>query len=48
MVDRITPTTIDQDVINFAEEYGIHDPAFLCMKDFQWVIEDKFSSEDKI
>ena len=45
MVDRITPATKDQDIINFAEEYGIHDPALVVHEEFfQWVIEDKFSS----
>ena len=46
MVDRITPATKEQDVINFAEEYGLHDPALVIHeKFFQWVIENKFSSE---
>jgi fructuronate reductase len=45
MVDRITPATKDQDIINFAEEYGIYDPALVIHEEFsQWVIEDKFSS----
>ena len=45
MVDRITPATSDQDIINFAEEYGVYDPALVVHEDFfQWVIEDKFSS----
>ena len=45
MVDRITPATKEQDIINFAEEYGIHDPALVVHEEFfQWVIEDKFSS----
>ncbi len=46
MVDRITPATHDQDIMNFAEEYGIHDPALVVHEEFfQWVIEDKFFSE---
>ena len=45
MVDRITPATKDQDIINFAEEYGVYDPALVIHEEFfQWVIEDKFSS----
>ena len=45
MVDRITPATSYQDVINFAEEYGVYDPALVVHEEFfQWVIEDKFSS----
>ena len=45
MVDRITPATKEQDIINFAEEYGMHDPALVIHEEFfQWVIEDKFSS----
>ena len=46
MVDRITPATNDQDIINFAEEYGVYDPALVVHEEFflQWVIEDKFSS----
>ena len=45
MVDRITPATKEQDIINFAEEYGMHDPALVVHEEFfQWVIEDKFSS----
>ena len=46
MVDRITPATKDQDIINFAKEYGVYDPALVVHENFfQWVIEDKFSSE---
>jgi len=46
MVDRITPATSDQDIINFAQEYGVYDPALVVHEEFfQWVIEDKFSSE---
>ena len=45
MVDRITPATRDQDIINFAQEYGVYDPALVVHEEFfQWVIEDKFSS----
>ena len=45
MVDRITPATRDQDILNFAEEYGVYDPALVVHeKFFQWVIEDKFST----
>ena len=45
MVDRITPATSDQDIINFAKEYGVYDPALVVHEEFfQWVIEDKFSS----
>ena len=45
MVDRITPATSHQDIINFAEEYGVYDPALVVHEEFfQWVIEDKFSS----
>ena len=45
MVDRITPATKNRDIKNFAEEYGIHDPALVVHEEFfQWVIEDKFSS----
>ena len=45
MVDRITPATNEQDIINFAQEYGIHDPALVVHEEFfQWVIEDRFSS----
>jgi len=44
MVDRITPATKDQDIINFAKEYGVYDPALVVHEEFfQWVIEDKFS-----
>ena len=44
MVDRITPATKDQDIINFAEDYGTFDPALVIHEEFfQWVIEDKFS-----
>ena len=46
MVDRITPATKERDIINFAEEYGVYDPALVVHEEFfQWVIEDKFSSE---
>ena len=46
MVDRITPATKEQDIINFANENGVYDPALVVHEDFfQWVIEDKFSSE---
>ena len=46
MVDRITPATKEQDILNFAEEYGVYDPALVVHEEFfQWVIEDKFSSE---
>ena len=46
MVDRITPATHDQNIMNFAEEYGMHDPALVVHEEFfQWVIEDKFFSE---
>ena len=45
MVDRITPATKDRDILNFAEEYGLYDPALVVHEEFfQWVIEDKFSS----
>ena len=45
MVDRITPATKNRDIINFAEENGVHDPALVVSEEFfQWVIEDKFSS----
>ena len=45
MVDRITPATKDRDIENFAEEYGVYDPALVVHEEFfQWVIEDKFSS----
>ena len=45
MVDRITPATKNQDIINFAEEYGVHDPALVVHEEFfQWIIEDEFSS----
>ena len=45
MVDRITPATDEQDILNFADEYGVHDPALVLHEEFfQWVIEDKFSS----
>ena len=45
MVDRITPATKDRDILNFAEEYGVYDPALVVHEEFfQWVIEDKFSS----
>lgn len=45
MVDRITPATKDRDILNFAEEYGVYDPALAVHEEFfQWVIEDKFSS----
>ena len=45
MVDRITPATKDQDIISFAEEYGVHDPALVVHEEFfQWIIEDTFSS----
>ena len=46
MVDRITPATKGQDIINFAVEYGIYDPALVVHEEFfQWVVEDKFSCE---
>ena len=45
MVDRITPATKQQDIINFSEEYGAYDPALVVHEEFfQWVIEDRFSS----
>ena len=45
MVDRITPATKDQDIVNFAKDYGLYDPALVIHEEFfQWVIEDKFSS----
>ncbi|MDC0042856.1 mannitol dehydrogenase family protein [Paracoccaceae bacterium] len=45
MVDRITPATKEQDIIDFAEEHGVYDPALVVHEEFfQWVIEDKFSS----
>ena len=45
MVDRITPAIKDQDIKNFAEEYGVFDPALVVHEEFfQWVIEDEFSS----
>ena len=49
MVDRITPATTDCDIINFAQEYGVHDPALVIHEEFfQWVIEDKlFSARPK-
>ena len=46
MVDRITPATKEQDIINFANEFGVYDPALVVHEDFfQWAVEDKFSSE---
>ncbi|MDC3002494.1 mannitol dehydrogenase family protein [Paracoccaceae bacterium] len=46
MVDRITPATKEQDIVNFAEVYGVHDPALVVHEEFfQWVIEDKFFLE---
>ena len=46
MVDRITPATARQDIINFANEFGFYDPALVIHEEFfQWVIEDKFPSE---
>ena len=46
MVDRITPATKEQDIVNFANEYGVYDPALVVHEEFfQWVIEDKFCSE---
>ena len=46
MVDRITPATNEQDILNFADEYGVHDPALVVHEEFfQWVIEEKFCSE---
>ena len=46
MVDRITPATKGPDIMNFAVKYGIHDPALVVHEEFfQWVLEDKFSSE---
>ena len=45
MVDRITPATKEQDIINFANQHGVYDPALVVHEEFfQWVIEDKFSS----
>ena len=29
MVDRITPATKDQDIVNFAKDYGLYDPCLL-------------------
>ena len=44
MVDRITPATKSRDILNFAEEHGVYDPALVVHEEFfQWVIEDKFS-----
>ena len=44
MVDRITPATKELDIINFANKYGVYDPALVVHEEFfQWVIEDKFS-----
>ena len=46
MVDRITPATKDRDITNFAEKYGVYDPALVVHEEFfQWVIEDKFTME---
>ena len=46
MVDRITPATRGQDIVNFANGYGVYDPALVVHEEFfQWVIEDEFSSE---
>ena len=46
MVDRITPATREQEIVNFANEYGVYDPALVVHEEFfQWVIEDEFSSE---
>ena len=46
MVDRITPATRKQDILNFANEYGVYDPALVVHEEFfQWVIEDEFSLE---
>ena len=45
MVDRITPATKEQDIINFAKEYGVYDPALVVHEEFfPWVIEDNFFS----
>jgi fructuronate reductase len=45
MVDRITPATKDHDIVNFAKDYGLYDPALVVHEEFfQWVIEDNFSS----
>ena len=46
MVDRITPAIKEQDIKNFAEEYGVYDPALVIHEEFfQWVIEDRFYSQ---
>ena len=43
---RITPATKEQDIVNFAEVYGVHDPALVVHEEFfQWVIADKFFSQ---
>ncbi|KAF1847079.1 NAD(P)-binding protein [Cucurbitaria berberidis CBS 394.84] len=44
MVDRITPRTIEEDVQNLAEEFGVEDAWPVVTEPFmQWVIEDKFA-----
>ena len=35
---------MSRDILNFAEEHGVYDPALVVHEEFfQWVIEDKFS-----
>ncbi|KAL1598177.1 hypothetical protein SLS59_007187 [Nothophoma quercina] len=44
MVDRITPRTVEEDVHNLRDEFGIEDSWPVVTEPFsQWVVEDKFS-----
>ncbi|KAJ4339813.1 hypothetical protein N0V87_003013 [Didymella glomerata] len=43
MVDRITPRTVEEDVVNLREEFGVEDAWPVVTEPFsQWVVEDKF------
>jgi fructuronate reductase len=44
MVDRITPSTTEADITDFANETGVEDRALVRTEAFsQWVIEDRFA-----
>ena len=43
MVDRITPRTVDEDVVSLRNEFGVEDAWPVVTEPFsQWVVEDKF------
>ncbi|KZM27458.1 Mannitol 2-dehydrogenase [Ascochyta rabiei] len=44
MVDRITPRTVEEDVHNLRDEFGVEDAWPVVTEPFmQWVVEDKFA-----